>query len=251
MSANAFPSSFNSKNDFYIFFRNYLKTSGIVSSKYQKELLISIIHVTPDDVNTIKLYFPFHTTYEHCQLSWEGVDALEILHQLVMNTPTIIPYDFLLDTYNQLLYYNNGKQTCKMVKTDERAIIPFKHRVSDVGYDLTIIEQIKQYGSKTIMFDTFIKVQPPIGYYTKIVPRSSLIKSGYMLTNSVGIIDGGYTNTLKICLTKIDDDMPDLTLPFTCCQLILEKLNHYEINICDKDLTETSRGLGGFGSTNA
>ena len=72
-----------------------------------------------------------------------------------------------------------------------------------------------------------------------------------MLANSIGIIDPSYQGTLKIVLIKIDDELPDIELPFKCCQLILRKMIHYELNEVSKDnLIETNRSSGGFGSTN-
>ena len=55
------------------------------------------------------------------------------------------------------------------------------------------------------MYDSYISVQPPEGYYFEIVPRSSISKLGYILTNSIGIIDPSYRGTLKVVLTKIND----------------------------------------------
>ena len=102
------------------------------------------------------------------------------------------------------------------------------------------------------MYDTGIIVAPDFGYYTKIVPRSSLVKSGYMLSNSIGIIDGSFRGSLKVVLTKVDDSFPDLTLPFCCAQLIIDKHMHYTMNEIKSvaELGVTARGEGGFGSTN-
>ena len=45
--------------------------------------------------------------------------------------------------------------------------------------------------------------------------------------------------------------MPDIKLPFSGMQLILRKMTHFELNETTKaKLIETSRGDGGFGSTN-
>ena len=137
------------------------------------------------------------------------------------------------------------------MKKHRNAIIPSKSRASDVGYDLTIIEVTKEFGDKTVMYDTGIIISPEFGYYTKIVPRSSITKSGYMLTNSTGIIDPTYRGTLKICLTKVDDSMPNLKLPCKIAQLIIDRSIHYkmeEVTSLEK-LGVTSRGEGGFGST--
>ena len=142
----------------------------------------------------------------------------------------------------------------KFYKEDKNAKDLVKFNDSDIGYDLTIIKEHARYG-KTILYDTGIIIEPPNGYYTKIFPRSSLIKTGYIMTNSVGIIDPDYRNTLKIALTKIDDTMEDIKLPFRCAQLVLEK--SYPVMVYDVKEEKlvhfsdnSSRGRNGFGSTN-
>ena len=132
--------------------------------------------------------------------------------------------------YIEIMTFENKQiPFCKFIKERDDAVIPNKNRASDVGYDLTIIKKIKDISIKTIMYDTFIKVQPCFGYYTKIVPMNSLCESGYIFTNSICIIDPNYKETLKIVLTKIDETLPDLELPFKCCKLIMEKVIHYEM----------------------
>ena len=105
--------------------------------------------------------------------------------------------------------------------------------------------------NNTILYDTGIKISLDFGYYAEIAPRSSLSKSGYMLANSIGIIENTYTGNLFIALTKTDPNMPDLVLPFKCCQLIFKPqvfINLVESNIPFDSIT--IRGSGGFGSTN-
>lgn len=134
------------------------------------------------------------------------------------------------------------------VRDDPNAIIPTKGTAFSIGYDLTAISVAKKLSSRTVLYDTGIKVQPPHGYYTEILPRSSLSKTGYILSNSVGTIDPDYTGRLLIALTKVDDSCPDLELPFTRCQLVLRKAEFYNMREV-KELDETVRGDGGFGST--
>ena len=139
--------------------------------------------------------------------------------------------------------------TLRFKKHNLNAVIPTKARKFDVGYDLTAIRLHKILGTKTYMYDTGISITPPNGYYTEIVPRSSIVKTGYVFSNSVGVIDPLYRGTLKICLTKIDESMPDLKLPFRKCQLIIRKF-HANIKVKEvKKLSDTSRGDGSFGST--
>lgn len=64
--------------------------------------------------------------------------------------------------------------------------------------------------NNTILYDTGIKINVKYGYYAEVVPRSSLSKSGYMLANSIGIIDNSYRNNIFVALTKINPDAPDI-----------------------------------------
>ena len=188
-------------------------------------------------------------------IRYENINALEFLDKIYYNADNRCVKKEKYNTYLEWLTFGFGTTQiprCKVLKHDELAILPTKHRISDVGYDLTIIKLVKQLGEKTFMYDTGISIQPELGYYTKIVPRSSLVKSGYMLTNSMGIIDPAYTGTLKIVLTKVDDSFPDLKLPYKCCQLIIDRNIHYVFDEVhsEKELLTTSRADGGFGSTN-
>ena len=118
----------------------------------------------------------------------------------------------------------------------------------DVGMDIVALKVHKKIGDRTIMYDTGICVQPEEGYYTEIVPRSSISKSGYMLTNSVGIVDSHYRGTLKVVLTRVDDSLPELVPPFCVCQLLVRKALYATLEKVDT-LDDTIRGESGFGST--
>ena len=167
-----------------------------------------------------------------------------------------------INKFQKKIYYSNNntsfsinnnlnyKPSIKVYKTDKDAVIPSKAFEEDAGYDLTIIKKIKDFNSKTTLYDTGIKIEVDEGYYTEIVPRSSISKFGYILANNIGIIDNHYRGNLMIALTKIADDAPEIEFPFKCCQLIVRKQifsNLYEIT--DDDLSSTARNEGGFGST--
>lgn len=139
---------------------------------------------------------------------------------------------------------------CNVRIVDNKAVTPNKVRLSDVGYDLTVIKKYKQLNDTTALYDTGIQIQVPFGYYTEIVPRSSLSKSGYMLANSMGIIDNSYTGNLYIALAKIDQNSPEIEFPFKCCQLILKQQHFMNIIVQYDELETTHRQDGGFGSTN-
>lgn len=179
-------------------------------------------------------------------------NALDFLSKIYDNSDARFRNVSLYDRYTSWVSDNNLLPTCKFFKTDDLAVNPSKGRASDVGWDLTIIKLVKQLGKNTFMYDTGIVVSPDFGYYTKIVPRSSLVKSGYVLSNSIGVIDGTFRGSLKVVLTKVDDSFPDLVLPFKCVQLIIDRHIHYKMVRIEEEseLGETTRGDGGFGSTN-
>lgn len=141
------------------------------------------------------------------------------------------------------------KNIIRFSKT-KHAPVPTKGHESDAGYDLTLVKMMKQINDNTWMFDTGIAVELPKGYYGAVYPRSSLSKMGYVMSNSVGIIDNEYRGTIKIVLTKVVLSAPDMELPCKCVQLILKKQEDFDLMEIDAVAIDTNRGTGGFGSTN-
>jgi dUTP pyrophosphatase len=137
----------------------------------------------------------------------------------------------------------------RISKTRTDSVMPFKARLSDVGYDLCVVAFVKQLTPDTALYDTGISIAIDHGWYTEIVPRSSLSKTGYTLANSIGIIDNGYRGSLKIALTR-GKFAKDIEYPFRCCQLIVRKQYWANILEIDSPLESTTRQTGGFGSTN-
>jgi len=131
---------------------------------------------------------------------------------------------------------------------DNDAILPSRANSTDVGLDLVAIKEDKTYDNGVIKYDTGVSVTPPDGYYTEIVARSSIVKTGWMLANNVGVIDPTYTGNLFIVLVRVVPDAPKLSLPFCKCQLVLKKCEYADPEEVD-ELTDTERGDGGFGST--
>lgn len=129
-------------------------------------------------------------------------------------------------------------------------VMPTKARPSEVGYDLTIVREAKRISSDVIMYDTGVRVKPELGFYIEVVPRSSLSKSGWMMANSVGVIDNSYRGNLMIALVRAVPNAPEITLPFKGFQMIFRPQVNARLELVDKIGDETARGTGGFGSTN-
>ena len=143
----------------------------------------------------------------------------------------------------------NYQKPLQFYLEDKNAVLPTKAYLSDTGYDLTIIKKVKDIGNKTALYDTGIVVVPPDGYYTRVVGRSSISKTGYTLANCEGIIDNAYRGTIKVALHKYDVMKPEIELPCKIAQLIIENRNDLPVKVI-KEKPLSVRGEGGFGSTN-
>ena len=155
--------------------------------------------------------------------------------------------EFHMERFLSFLYGKSWSREFVEVFVEEGGKLPFKKRVSDSGWDLELVELIKKDGS-VYFFDTKVKIKPPPGFYLDLVPRSSIYKSGFVLANSVGIIDMTYRGTIKVPLVKVDLSKDDPQLPWRAVQLIPRKYYPLEFKKVES-LDKTIRGEGGFGST--
>lgn len=132
----------------------------------------------------------------------------------------------------------------QILKVDDEAVLPSKMYPEDIGYDITAIKIYKKISEDIIIYDTGIKIKSPNGFYTEIIPQSSITKSGWMLANSVGIIDHNYTDNLYIILIRINKDSPEIELPFCKCQLVTRKTEYLNIIEVKEFDEKTNRGFG-------
>ncbi|KAJ5080715.1 deoxyuridine triphosphatase [Anaeramoeba ignava] len=186
-------------------------------------------------------------------IEWEGVSAFDLLSCLYKNPKIYSKHNYKkyveLSNHNfQFLNSNQPKQLeFHFTKALEEAIEPQKQNGSDAGFDLWIVKKIKEQNN-VHYFDTGIIVEPPFGFYFDMVARSSISKTGYILANSVGIIDSGYRGHVIVALIKLDPKFPEIQLPARIVQLIPRLFWHMNC-IESKDLSQTTRNVGGFGST--
>ncbi len=155
--------------------------------------------------------------------------------------------EYFFEKFLSFLVGEEWERVCFKFSLEEGALPPFKKRISDSGWDLHLIKLLKVEGN-VYFFDTGVRVSPPSGFYFDLVPRSSIFKSGFMLANSVGIIDMTYRGTIKVPLVKINETKDIPKLPWRAVQLIPRRffpLETKEVPSLDKTL----RGEGGFGST--
>ena len=96
---------------------------------------------------------------------------------------------------------------------------------------------------------TGIKIELPKDHEAQIRPRSGLsIKSGISLINCVGTIDEDYRGEVKVGLVNLSCDEYTIKRGDRIAQMIISQVTKAQIEVV-KELTETKRDVGGFGST--
>lgn len=185
--------------------------------------------------------------YGECGFSYTGNNALDFVGKMYNMLEHCSTTDHKYTKFRGVLDSNGPCDTFYFTKTLEDAVVPSKPRMSDNGFDLTIVKKIKTVGDVEF-YDTGIAVSPPMGYWSMVVPRSSISKTGYMMANGVGIIDSQYRGSLIIALRKVNHNVVDLTLPCRIAQLIPQRAFYPQMVQVDS-LDDTGRGTGGFGSS--
>ena len=132
-------------------------------------------------------------------------------------------------------------------KTNELAIIPKYAHSTDAGMDLVAVSMNET--DKYIEYDTGIALEIPKGYVGLVFPRSSVSKLDLVQANSVGVIDSSYRNSIKVRFKKLKDNGVCVYVPGErIAQLIILPYPMIGFNEVEK-LSDSDRGLGGFGST--
>lgn len=137
----------------------------------------------------------------------------------------------------------------KVKKLVEHAFVPEYAKPGDAGLDLVAIDSYKNLDYEYIEYGTGIAVEIPEGYVGLLFPRSSISKTPHLLKNSVGVIDSGYRGEIKLRMTyrKNREDM-EYQFGDKVGQLIILPYPKVELEETE-ELSNTERGVGGFGST--
>jgi dUTP pyrophosphatase len=135
----------------------------------------------------------------------------------------------------------------KFKRLDLKATLPERGSPFAAGLDIYCIDEITIGPRARYLAKTGLAVAIPHGYYGRIAPRSGLaVKQG--LDVLAGVIDSDYRGEIGCLLYNTSDETVHLPAQSKICQLIIEKIE-LPTAVWADDLTDTSRGSGGFGST--
>lgn len=135
----------------------------------------------------------------------------------------------------------------------------------DAGLDLFIIKDQIILPGETALVDLGIQCQSQsfswcvwkwfkgefFTYHSYfLLPRSSIYKTHLIMKNSVGLVDSSYVGNIKAPLYNTSSSEPVLLKKGErIVQLVNNDLSNIHFKLVD-NLRDTSRGSGGFGSTN-
>jgi len=132
----------------------------------------------------------------------------------------------------------------KIKKLNSEAKVPLYANQGDAGMDVYAVS--KEEKAKFIEYGTGLSFELPEDHMMLVFPRSSLSNKDLILTNHVGILDSGYRGELKLRYRKIGDDVYEVGDKIG--QIVVVPFPKVEFEEVD-ELSDTSRGNGGFGST--
>jgi dUTP pyrophosphatase len=129
--------------------------------------------------------------------------------------------------------------------------LPNYETIASAGMDLraNLSQPITIKSLERIIVKTGLFIELPIGYEAQVRPRSGLAaKEGITVLNSPGTVDADYRGEIGVILVNLSNEDFVIENGERIAQLIIAKHERAEwIEV--SELSETSRGEGGFGST--
>ena len=130
--------------------------------------------------------------------------------------------------------------------------VPLSATPGSAGYDLCAAETVNIAPMEQVTLKTDIYIKVPYGTYGRIAPRSSLAKKGLMV--NAGVIDWDYRGEILILLVNLGKETITIQQGDRAAQLICEQIHkpaisQFSIKRLEAFQQETTRGVGGFGST--
>lgn len=145
-------------------------------------------------------------------------------------------------------------------KLHENAVIPHKTYQQDYCYDVTAVSEeeiapnVWRYGLGIALqilrgWETSAVInQPPQNLSIDLRPRSSVWKTGMVLSNCVGTIDETYTGEISAVFYHINTSLPRYKVGDRIGQIKIGFTQPMEF-IEVQELSSTNRGANGYGST--
>src|SRR5690554_448091 len=138
----------------------------------------------------------------------------------------------------------------KIINKSSHAL-PHYETIASAGMDLraNITEPITLKPLERTVVKTGLFIELPVGIEAQVRPRSGLAaKKGVTVLNAPGTVDADYRGEIGVILVNLSNEDFTIENGERIAQLVIAKHERAEwIEV--EELSETSRGEGGFGST--
>ena len=118
----------------------------------------------------------------------------------------------------------------------------------DAGLDLFIAQEQTIKSGETALIKLQLACEPENNQPYLLMPRSSIAKTPLRLCNSIGLIDGGYRGEIMAAVDNIKTEDYIVEPNQRLFQLVAMNGAPITFEIVD-ELSDSTRGEGGFGST--
>lgn len=136
----------------------------------------------------------------------------------------------------------------KFKKLRSNAILPDKTHALDACFDLYASEEIKN-DEYNLWFALGLAVEIPDNHVGLIFPRSSISLQHLSLANCVGVIDSTYRGEIEVRFKKTAVSFPTpYSVGMKIAQILVIPIPQFK-PVFVRNLSNTVRGSGGFGST--
>lgn len=139
-------------------------------------------------------------------------------------------------------------------KTDENAKTPTYGSEFAAGADLYAVihneeNKVEILPGETAFIDTGIVMEIPEGYVGLVYARSGLsCKQGLAPANKVGVIDSDYRGNIMVALYNQSAEIRTVSEGDRIAQIIIQPVEQFGFKV-KENLSDTVRGIGGFGSS--
>jgi dUTP pyrophosphatase len=149
-----------------------------------------------------------------------------------------------------LIFYEINMKQCSIVNQSDNPL-PFYSTEHSAGMDLRafLAAPLVLKPMERALIPTGLFIEVPKGHEAQVRPRSGLaIKSGITVLNTPGTIDSDYRGEVKVILINLSNEPFIIQKGDRIAQMVIAKYEKITWNQVAQ-LSETTRGAGGFGSS--
>lgn len=143
------------------------------------------------------------------------------------------------------------RMTVNFMRIHPAAVLPAYARPGDAGMDVCACEAASLLPGERKLVKTGLVMELPHGTEAQMRPRSGLaLKNGVTLLNTPGTIDEGYRGEVGVILINLGQEPFEVLPGMRIAQMVISPVLRVDA-VEVAEVSGTSRGAGGFGSTGA